>query len=103
MRSPTAALRKTTAEQQRRHAIRQLEAPRGRSNDGLHRLTPRETEALTLMAMGLSNTAIGQRMFGSDNAVHKHVRNIFAKLDLAPTGQTDRRVAAVLRYLDRKP
>lgn len=55
------------------------------------------------MAMGLSNTAIGQRMFVSDNAVHKHVRNIVAELDLAPTDQTDRRVAAVLRYLDRKP
>lgn len=32
--------------------------------------------------------------------VHKHVRSIFAKLDLHPADRADRRVAAVLRYLD---
>jgi hypothetical protein len=33
-------------------------------------------------------------------SVHKHIRSIFAKLDLAPTDRADRRVTAVLRYLE---
>lgn len=36
----------------------------------------------------------------TEGAVHKHIRNIFAKLGLAPTDRTERRVAAVLHYLD---
>jgi DNA-binding NarL/FixJ family response regulator len=35
----------------------------------------------------------------TEAAVHKHVRNIFAKLDLPPTDEVDRRVRAVLQYL----
>ena len=35
----------------------------------------------------------------TDGAVHKHIRSIFAKLDLSPTDEVDRRVAAVLRFL----
>ncbi len=41
-----------------------------------------------------------ERLVVTDGAVHKHIRSIFAKLDLAPADRTDRRVAAVLRYLD---
>lgn len=71
-----------------------------RSGDPLERLTVREREVLSVMAEGLGNAAIGQRLHITDNAVHKHIRNIFMKLDLAPDDHTDRRVAAVLRYLD---
>nr|WP_194956634.1 response regulator transcription factor [Aeromicrobium phoceense] len=71
-----------------------------RSGDPLERLTAREREVLSVMAEGLGNAAIGQRLHITDNAVHKHIRNIFMKLDLAPDDHTDRRVAAVLRYLD---
>ena len=52
------------------------------------------------MAEGLGNAAIAERLVVTDGAVHKHIRSIFAKLDLSPADQADRRVAAVLRYLD---
>jgi DNA-binding NarL/FixJ family response regulator len=52
------------------------------------------------MAEGLGNGAIAERLVVTDGAVHKHIRSIFAKLDLAPTDRVDRRVAAVLRYLE---
>jgi CubicO group peptidase (beta-lactamase class C family) len=55
---------------------------------------------LALMAEGLGNTAIAERLFVTEGAVHKHIRSIFAKLDLAPDDRADRRVTAVLRYLE---
>ncbi len=61
---------------------------------------PRERDVLALMAEGLGNAAIAERLVVSDGAVHKHIRNIFAKLDLPPTDRTDRRVAAVLHFLE---
>jgi DNA-binding NarL/FixJ family response regulator len=51
------------------------------------------------MAEGCGNTAIAERLVISDGAVHKHIRSIFAKLELPPDERTDRRVAAVLHYL----
>ncbi|WP_169949738.1 response regulator transcription factor [Microbispora sp. H11081] len=73
---------------------------RTRSDSGLERLTARERDVLALMAEGLGNAAISERLFVSEGAVHKHIRSIFAKLDLAPTDRADRRVTAVLRYLE---
>ena len=52
------------------------------------------------MAEGLGNTAIAERLFVTEGAVHKHIRSIFAKLDLSPDDRADRRVTAVLRYLE---
>lgn len=63
-------------------------------------LSPREREVLEVMAEGLGNTAIAARLFVTENAVHKHIRSIFAKLGLHAGDDTDRRVVAVLRYLD---
>ena len=73
-------------------------APADPPNRGLERLTPRETEVLTLMAEGLSNGRIAQRLVISDGAVAKHVANIFLKLDLPP-GEENRRVRAVLVWV----
>ncbi|MCT2582904.1 response regulator [Actinophytocola gossypii] len=73
---------------------------RTRTDTRMDRLSPREREVLALMAEGLGNTAIAERLVVSDGAVHKHIRSIFAKLDLAPTDRADRRVTAVLRYLE---
>lgn len=71
-----------------------------RPDERLARLTSREREVLALMAEGLGNAAIAERLVVTDGAVHKHIRSIFAKLDLAPDDRTDRRVAAVLRFLE---
>ncbi|MDX6259589.1 MAG: hypothetical protein QOH84_1277, partial [Kribbellaceae bacterium] len=70
-----------------------------RRSDPLERLTPREREVLALMAEGLGNTAIGQKLVISEGAVHKHVGNVFLKLDLPPTDSGHRRVLAVLAHL----
>jgi DNA-binding NarL/FixJ family response regulator len=72
---------------------------RTRPDDRMERLSARERDVLALMAEGLGNSAIAERLVVTDGAVHKHIRSIFAKLDLAPTDRVDRRVAAVLRYL----
>ena len=64
------------------------------------RLTSREREVLELMAEGRSNSAIAQRLFISEKAVGKHSSSIFAKLDLAPSADDNRRVLAVLAYLN---
>lgn len=74
---------------------------RNRPGNGLSELSPREREVLALMAEGLGNTAIAERLFVTEGAVHKHIRSIFAKLHLAPDDRADRRVTAVLRYLEK--
>ena len=65
----------------------------------LSRLSGREREVLELMAEGRSNSAIAQRLYVSEKAVSKHSTSIFAKLDLAPSDDDNRRVLAVLAYL----
>ncbi|MEU0239643.1 response regulator transcription factor [Nocardiopsis sp. NPDC006198] len=78
--------------------VRQLLA-RTTHSDPLARLTPRERDVLELMAQGLSNTLIAQRLFVSLSAVEKHVNAIFDKLELGHASGYSRRVLAVLRYL----
>jgi len=68
----------------------------------LERLTPREREVLTLMAEGRSNAAIAARLFVSEKAVGKHTNAIFTKLDLPVASDDNRRVLAVLAWLDGK-
>lgn len=63
------------------------------------RLTPREQEVLTLMAEGRSNAAVAAALFITLKAVDKHVGNIFLKLDLPVSEDDNRRVLAVLAYL----
>jgi len=68
-------------------------------DERLAALTPREREALSLMAEGRSNRAIAKALFVTEGAVEKHVRSIFGKLGLAQTEDDHRRVLAVLTYL----
>jgi DNA-binding NarL/FixJ family response regulator len=63
-------------------------------------LTPRESQVLALMAEGRSNAAIAASLVVGEGAVEKHVANIFAKLNLPASQNDNRRVLAVLRYLD---
>ena len=79
--------------------VSQLLARHGR-DDQLSRLTPREREVLALMAEGHSNAGIAARLVVTEKAVDKHIGNIFAKLDLYPGEDANRRVLAVLTYLN---
>jgi DNA-binding NarL/FixJ family response regulator len=65
----------------------------------LQALTPRERQVLSLMAEGRSNAAIAARMFVTEKAVSKHSNNIFTKLGLHQSEEDNRRVLAVLAYL----
>jgi DNA-binding NarL/FixJ family response regulator len=73
---------------------------RRRADEPLGGLTPREREVLALMAEGRSNTAIGHRLFITEKAVSKHINSILTKLDLPPSDDDNRRVMAVLAYLN---
>jgi DNA-binding NarL/FixJ family response regulator len=81
--------------------IAKLLARGGSSREPLGRLSPREVEVLALMAEGRSNAAIAQRLVITERAVTKHTSNIFTKLDLPLSDDDNRRVLAVLAYLDR--
>ncbi len=73
---------------------------RSSRQDPIDRLTPREREVLAMMAEGRSNQAIAQLLVISDGAVEKHVSSVFTKLDLPPAGPDNRRVLAVLQWLN---
>ncbi|WP_433263393.1 response regulator [Actinosynnema sp. CS-041913] len=73
---------------------------RRRSDDPLATLTAREREVLALMAEGHNNGTIAETLVVSEGAVHKHIRNIFAKLSLPNDEAGHRRVLAVLAYLN---
>jgi DNA-binding NarL/FixJ family response regulator len=63
-------------------------------------LTPREREVLALMAEGYTNAGIAARLVVTEKAVSKHISNIFTKLNLYPDEDGNRRVLAVLTYLN---
>jgi len=65
----------------------------------LRSLSPREREVLELVAEGRSNKAIGERLAITQGAVQKHVSTIFNKLGLPAGTDDDRRILAVLAYL----
>ncbi len=74
---------------------------RRRRADPVERLTPRERDVLALVAEGLSNKAIAERLVVTERTVETHVTSIFQKLELADDAISHRRVQAVLRYLRR--
>ena len=78
--------------------VSQLLGRTARSTE-LDRLTPREREVLGLMAEGLSNQGIAERLVVSLGAVEKHISNVFLKLDLDREDHAHRRVLAVLTFL----
>ncbi|PJJ03837.1 DNA-binding NarL/FixJ family response regulator [Streptomyces sp. 2333.5] len=73
----------------------------GSPNQALDRLTEREHSVLALMAEGLSNRAIGRRLFLSEGTVGKYTTSMFGKLGLTDDDNSNRRVRAVLTYLNK--
>jgi DNA-binding NarL/FixJ family response regulator len=73
-----------------------------RSNEpsALSGLTDREREVLEEMATGRSNAAIAKTLFMSERAVEKQITSVFQKLGLSEEGDLNRRVSAVLAFLD---
>ncbi len=65
----------------------------------LETLTPRERAVLSLMAQGLANTGIAKRLWLSARTVETHVTNIMVKLGLDENADDNRRVLAVLTFL----
>ena len=76
---------------------------RHRQGGPLDRLTAREREVLGLMAEGRSNTGIAEALVLTIGAVEKHIASIFMKLDLPRSEGDNRRVLAVLAYLQQDP
>ncbi|MFF4330401.1 response regulator [Streptomyces sp. NPDC001591] len=74
----------------------------GAPGRGLVRLTDRERSVLALMAEGLSNHAIARRLFLSEGAISKYTTSLFGKLGITDDDDTNRRVRAVLTYLNRQ-
>ena len=73
---------------------------RSRPNSSpLDELTPKEHEVLALMAEGLTDRGIGERLFVTPKTVETHIRHIFLKLRLPETATDNKRVHAVLTYL----
>ncbi|MEV4992993.1 response regulator transcription factor [Streptomyces niveus] len=69
-------------------------------DEGIETLTLRERRVLELMAEGCSNAAIAGRLTVSEGAVAKHISGIFTKLTLPQDSDVNRRVMAVLTYLN---
>ena len=80
--------------------VGQLLTRRSVPDNPVSALTTREREVLGQMAEGRSNGAIGSRLFITEKAVAKHISSIFGKLDLPVSDDDNRRVLAVLAYLD---
>lgn len=72
----------------------------GSSHRRLERLSAREHSVLGLMAEGLSNQAIGRRLFLSESAISKYTTSMFGKLGITDDDTSNRRVLAVLAYLN---
>ncbi len=66
----------------------------------LRGVTERELEVLQAMATGLSNSAIASTVFMSERAVEKHIGSVFQKLGVVNEPDVNRRVMAVLAFLD---
>jgi DNA-binding NarL/FixJ family response regulator len=72
---------------------------RRRDDDPIGQLSEREREVLAAMAEGLSNSAIAERLVITERSVEKHITSIFSRLDLPPASEHNRRVLAVVAYL----
>src|SRR3954452_5900093 len=80
--------------------VEALVARRSAGHDPLAELAPRELDVLREMATGKSNQAIARTLFLSERAVEKNINAVFTKLGLSHEADVNRRVRAVLTFLD---
>jgi DNA-binding NarL/FixJ family response regulator len=73
---------------------------RDNRDQGVARLTPRRLEVLQLMAQGYSNARIARELVVTEKAVARSIALIFQTLDLPPDPDDQRRVLAVMRFLN---
>jgi DNA-binding NarL/FixJ family response regulator len=76
-----------------------LAGKRRRGNTQLDKLTPRESEILSMIAEGRSNSAIAETLLITKRGVERHINAIFSKLELGESEDVSRRVKAALVYL----
>ena len=69
-------------------------------SSALDSLSPREMKVLALVAEGHTNASLAATLFLSERTVMAHVRSVFTKLGLVDDGATDRRIPAVVTYLE---
>jgi DNA-binding NarL/FixJ family response regulator len=81
--------------------VQELVAAR-RVEDPLEILSPREREVLALMAEGRSNPGIAHQLWITEGTVEKHVHSILRKLRLPESEDDQRRVLAVLTFLEAR-
>jgi DNA-binding NarL/FixJ family response regulator len=81
--------------------VQELVAAR-RVDDPLEVLSPREREVLSLMAEGRSNAGIARQLWITEGTVEKHVHSILNKLRLPATADDQRRVLAVIAFLEAR-
>jgi DNA-binding NarL/FixJ family response regulator len=63
-------------------------------------LSDKERAVLEQMATGRNNATIARTLYMSERSVEKHISSVFLKLGLVDEGETNRRVRAVLTYVD---
>jgi DNA-binding NarL/FixJ family response regulator len=72
----------------------------GESGSALRGLTEKELTVLEQMAAGRTNASIAQTLYLSERSVEKHISAVFLKLGLVDEGEINRRVMAVLAYVE---
>ena len=72
----------------------------GDAGSPLPGLTEKERQVLEAMATGKNNATIAKTLYMSDRAVEKHIGSVFQKLGLVEEGEVNRRVMAVLAFLE---
>jgi DNA-binding NarL/FixJ family response regulator len=77
-----------------------LNRKQNETSSQLQGLTEREREVLAEVATGSSNAAVAKALYMSERAVEKHVGSVFSKLGLLNEGDVNRRVMAVIAYLE---
>jgi DNA-binding NarL/FixJ family response regulator len=80
--------------------VAELVSPPDPAEDPLAQLSEREREVLELMAEGLTNAGIAQRLYLSERTIEAHVRHLLLKLCVPESEHANRRVLAVLALLN---